>query len=146
MNEPRTEERDTEFWPGDKYRDIWPRYYKVGMWMWLLHRITGIYIIIYGLIHLLETTLVLIRNSGELAFDWFYRVVGLHPLIQVLDVITITCLLYHGLNGLRIILMDLGIGVKQHKWMFLGLMVIGAVAWIFLLNETLPYIIHRAMW
>jgi succinate dehydrogenase/fumarate reductase cytochrome b subunit len=36
--------------------------------------------------------------------------------------------LYHALNGVRIVLMDLGIGIRQHKIVFWVCMVIAALA------------------
>ncbi|MDP2719075.1 MAG: succinate dehydrogenase, cytochrome b556 subunit [Dehalococcoidia bacterium] len=147
MENTTREERFTEFWPGDQYADVWPKHYKAGMWMWLFHRITGLIIITYGIIHLGETALASIPGTGEDVFNWFYRVVGLHPFIQFLDIIIMTCLLYHGFNGLRIVLMDFwGIGTRKHKLLFYVLMGTGGIIWVLALNHTLPYIIHRSLW
>lgn len=135
----------TEFWPGDRYGDLWPFHYKAGMWMWLFHRITGLFIIGYGVIHLAETALASLPGTGEATFDWFYRVVGLHPLIQVLDVILVAALVYHGFNGLRLTLIDLlGFGVRSHRRLFWLLMAGGMIVWLLAVIEIWPYIFSHS--
>ncbi|GEM_PF-349469 len=141
MKQLTDQEKFTEFWPGDRYGDLWPFHYKAGMWMWLFHRITGLFIIGYGVIHLAETALASLPGTGRATFDWFYSVVGLHPLIQVLDVILVAALVYHGFNGLRLTLIDLlGIGVRSHKRLFWLLMAGGMIVWLLAVIEIWPYI------
>ena len=41
-----------------------------------------------------------------------------NPAFIVADLALVVAVLYHALNGVRIILMDLGIGTKRHKIMF----------------------------
>ncbi|MBI4334896.1 MAG: succinate dehydrogenase, cytochrome b556 subunit [Chloroflexi bacterium] len=145
MKELTKEEKYTEFWPGDRYADLWPLHYKAGMWMWLLHRISGLFIISYGVIHLGETLLASIPGAGPTWFDWFYREVGLHPVVQVLDIILVASLLYHGLNGLRLTVMDFfGFGVRRHRRLFWLLMAAGGILWMIVIKETLPYILQRS--
>ena len=47
------------------------------------------------------------------------------------------------MNGLRIILLDLGIGIRRHKLFFAIAMLAGLVAFYFFVVEALPYIIGR---
>jgi len=46
-------------------------------------------------------------------------------------VVLIAVLLYHALNGLRVTLVMLGIGVAQHRLMFWAAMVVSLLALIF---------------
>ena len=39
----------------------------------------------------------------------------------------VAAVLYHALNGVRIVLMDLGIGIRQHKTVFWVCMAVAAV-------------------
>ncbi|MBI2934128.1 MAG: succinate dehydrogenase, cytochrome b556 subunit [Chloroflexi bacterium] len=135
------EEKFTEFWPGDQYADLWPGHWTAGMWMWILHRITGLFIIGYGMFHLGETALASLPGNGPEVFDRFYRVVGLHPLVQVLDIILMAALLYHGLNGLRLTILDfLALGTRRRRQFFWALMGLGLILWLVVIKETLPYI------
>jgi succinate dehydrogenase / fumarate reductase cytochrome b subunit len=74
-----------------------------GMWTWVLHRITGVGVFFFLLVHVLDTALV--RVSPE-AYDLViasYKT----PIVNLLEVGLVGAVLYHALNGLRIILIDL---------------------------------------
>jgi succinate dehydrogenase / fumarate reductase cytochrome b subunit len=49
-----------------------------------------------------------------------------HPLFIVLDLALIGAVLYHGMNGIRILLFDVGVGIRRHKPIFAGVMAAGA--------------------
>jgi len=40
----------------------------------------------------------------------------------------VSAVMYHSLNGVRIVLMDFGVGIKQHKAVFWVCMVVAAAA------------------
>ncbi len=111
------------------------------MWVWLLHRLTGLYLIGYGAFHLVEIALSLV---GVDAFDWFFGQ-GYSQIMQFLDLGLMTALFYHSLNGLRVILMDFGIGVKRHKALFAGIMAAGFLLCGYVAWEILPYILGRSL-
>jgi len=73
-----------------------------GMWTWVLHRITGVSVFFFLLVHVLDTALV--RVSPE-AYDLViasYKT----PIVNLLEIGLVGAVLYHALNGLRIILVD----------------------------------------
>jgi succinate dehydrogenase / fumarate reductase cytochrome b subunit len=73
-----------------------------GMWTWVVHRITGVSVFFFLLVHVLDTALV--RVSPE-AYDLViasYKT----PIVNLLEVGLVGAVLYHALNGLRIILVD----------------------------------------
>lgn len=73
-----------------------------GMWTWVLHRITGVSVFFFLLVHVLDTALV--RVSPE-AYDLViasYKT----PIVNLLEVGLVGAVLYHALNGVRIILID----------------------------------------
>jgi succinate dehydrogenase / fumarate reductase cytochrome b subunit len=73
-----------------------------GYWAWLLHRVSGVAIILFLFLHVLDTSLVGFGPSAYETFVSFYRV----PFFRVLEVALSGAVLYHGINGLRIILID----------------------------------------
>jgi succinate dehydrogenase / fumarate reductase, cytochrome b subunit len=83
-----------------------------GMWAWLFFRISGLVLVFYLGAH------IIIISTGQ--FDKFDALMNLfdHPLAIVLDLALVVAVLYHALNGVRIILMDFGIGIHRHKIMF----------------------------
>ncbi|MFQ6122284.1 MAG: succinate dehydrogenase, cytochrome b556 subunit [Dehalococcoidales bacterium] len=82
-----------------------------GMWAWLLHRITGFYLLFYILqFHAILVITLILR--GEEAFNAMLGMLMGHPVFKVLNVLLLAALYYHGLNGIRLLLHDMGIGVN----------------------------------
>ena len=73
-----------------------------GMWTWVLHRITGVAVFFFLLVHVLDTALV--RVSPE-AYDLVIATYKT-PIVNLLEVGLVGAVLYHALNGLRVILVD----------------------------------------
>jgi succinate dehydrogenase / fumarate reductase cytochrome b subunit len=99
-----------------------------GMWSWVLHRITGMGIYFFLLVHILDTALV--RVSPEA-----YNIVIGHyqtPFMGVAELALVGAIVFHAFNGLRIILVDFwNIGTKHHVAIFyvvVGLWVVTMVA------------------
>jgi len=93
----------------------------LGMWAYALNRITGIGLVVYLYLHLVVLSLLAQGASGWDAFIALAKT----PLFLALDVILLVGLLIHGLNGLRITLNALNIGVAAQKQLFV--VVIGLV-------------------
>ena len=95
-----------------------------GMWSWVGHRITGVVIFFFLLVHVLDTSLV--RVSPE-AYD---AVIGTYqnPLMAVGEVGLVAAIVFHAFNGLRIILVDFWKGgTKYHKQMLWGVLILWVV-------------------
>ena len=65
-------------------------------------------------------------SDWEAAWDPFIKVVR-SPLFLGLDVVLISGWLIHGLNGLRVTLTGVGLGVRAQKAMFVGFMALAAI-------------------
>ena len=88
---------------------------KVGMWSWVLHRITGVAIFFFLLVHVLDTALVRLSPEAYNAVISTYKT----PLIGLAELGLVAAILFHALNGLRIILIDFWRkGVKYQNVMF----------------------------
>jgi len=108
-------------------RQVWTT---VGMWAWVAHRITGLGLVFYILLHTVLMGLSLLR--GKEAFDATLSVLMGNHLFELLDIMLLAAVLYHGFNGIRILLFDMGvgIGVRSQKiifWVFMGL---AAILWL----------------
>ena len=104
-----------------------------GMWAWLLFRISGLILVFYLGAH------IIIISTGQFGADGetlnslmkFFD----HPVAVILDLALVVAVLYHALNGVRIILMDFGVGIHRHKIMFWSAMAIVVIcfaifAWV----------------
>ncbi len=73
-----------------------------GMWTWVLHRITGVSVFFFLLVHVLDTALVRVSPQAYDLVIASYKT----PIVNLLEVGLVGAVLYHALNGLRVILVD----------------------------------------
>ena len=93
-----------------------------GMWSWVLHRITGVAIFFFLLVHILDTALVRVSPEAYNAVISQYQT----PIMGLGEVALVAAIVFHAFNGLRIILIDFW-NAKYQKVMFyvvIGLWVI----------------------
>lgn len=95
------------------------------MWSWILFRVSGVVLALYLFTHLWVISQG--RIGGPEALDELFEFFD-KPLLVFLDLMLVAAVLYHALNGVRIILMDLGIGVRRHKAVFWVCMILAAAA------------------
>jgi succinate dehydrogenase / fumarate reductase cytochrome b subunit len=108
-----------------------------GMWSWVAHRVTGVLIFFFLFAHVLDTALVRVSP------DSYNRVIDTYktPLVNLMEVGLVGAVLFHGLNGIRVMLIDFwDKGVRYQREMtwaivtvFVVVMVPGA---IFMLKHT----------
>ncbi len=116
---PSTEKRPRRVW---QWADVRGR--KLGMWAYLLNRLSGLGLTLYLFLHLgVLSTL----TQGPAGWDSFVAIAK-QPVFLLLDVVLLTGLLIHGLNGVRVTLTGIGLGVRAQKPMFLALMAVAVVA------------------
>ena len=98
---------------------------KVGMWSWVLHRITGVAIFFFLLVHVLDTALVRVSPEAYIVVIESYKT----PLIGLAELGLVGAILFHGLNGLRIIAIDFwSKGTKFQSIMFWLVIAITVIA------------------
>jgi succinate dehydrogenase / fumarate reductase, cytochrome b subunit len=115
----------------------------VGQWSWAAHRITGVGIIAFLFGHIVDTFGLgfgpeLYDETISLYKQWWFK---------PFELLLIGAVLYHALNGLRIILFDFwpGLALKQRQFAYveIALFVVGfiPVAWIMLESawESSPF-------
>ena len=110
----------------------------IGMWAWILFRISGLVLAALSVRpHLghLAGARQRRRDAEQLLLDFFDK-----PFLVFLDSVLVAAVLYHALNGVRIILMDFGIGIQRHKAVFWICMLVAiAVLWAFA-YKAIPFI------
>lgn len=102
-----------------------------GMWSWVLHRITGVAIFFFLLVHILDTALIRIDPEAYNAVIGTYKT----PIMGIGEAALVAAIGLHALNGLRIIAIDFtGFGTRHQRAMFW----IVVVLWVLLLVAFLP--------
>ena len=96
---------------------------RAGWWAWLLQRLTGLALAGYLMLHI---GVISTAGVGADTFDGVLTVLQ-KPFFVALDLMLIAAVLYHGLNGVRVVLFDLGIGIKQQAELFWACLVLTAM-------------------
>ena len=73
-----------------------------GMWSWVAHRVTGVLIFFFLFAHVLDTALVRVSP------DSYNRIIDTYktPLVNLMEVGLVGAVLFHALNGLRVMAID----------------------------------------
>jgi succinate dehydrogenase / fumarate reductase cytochrome b subunit len=82
-----------------------------GMWSWVLHRITGATIFFFLFIHVLDTALVRISPQAYDEVISTYKT----PIVGLMEFGLVAAVLYHALNGIRVILIDFWAQGPRHQ-------------------------------
>lgn len=97
-----------------------PRGRRLGGLAFILNRLTGIGLVLYLYLHLVVLSMLV---QGPNAWDTFVDI-ALSPPFLALDVILLTGMLFHGLNGIRVGLVGMGLVVSRQRALFVAALVI----------------------
>jgi succinate dehydrogenase / fumarate reductase cytochrome b subunit len=81
-----------------------------GQWSWILHRVTGVAIILFLFAHVVDTAVV---GWGPEAYN---KVIAAYenPIVRLLELGLVAAVLYHSLNGIKILLVDFFPSLTKH--------------------------------
>jgi len=108
------------------------------MWSWVLHRITGVTIFFFLFVHVLDTAMV--RVSPQL----YNQVIHGYqtPIVGLMELGLVAAVLFHALNGIRVILIDFWSQGPRYQRLILG--IVGVVYLLLMVPVTVVLGIH--MW
>ncbi|WP_084500336.1 succinate dehydrogenase, cytochrome b556 subunit [Brevibacterium album] len=106
-----------------------------GMWSWVAHRVTGVGIFFFLLVHVLDTALVRVSPEAYNAVIDTYKT----PFMAFGEVILVAAIAFHAFNGLRVIAVDFFKGgPANQKKLFWGAMVLWLVIMVAFLWRHIP--------
>lgn len=113
--------------------DLNPHNMRLGIWAWLIQRVSGIVLVVFVVAHVVAISQASFALKGTLVTmldglrNPFYYVDSTYLAI---DLIMLGIIAFHGMNGIRIVLLDTGIGVglRSHKVIFWILIAIAVIA------------------
>jgi succinate dehydrogenase / fumarate reductase cytochrome b subunit len=100
-----------EGWMAKRKSDVGTLYKgSPGQWSWLLHRITGVAVILFLFAHVVDTAVV---GWGPEAYN---RVVSVYHnwVVKLLELGLVAAVLYHAINGVKIMVFDFWPGTTRH--------------------------------
>ncbi|RKT57597.1 succinate dehydrogenase, cytochrome b556 subunit [Saccharothrix australiensis] len=99
----------------------------LGMWSWVAHRITGVLTFFFLFAHVLDTALV--RVSPD-AYDKVIETYK-NPIVNLFEVGLVGAVLYHALNGIRVMLVDFWAkGTKYQRQMLWAILAVWVLVMI----------------
>ena len=95
-----------------------------GMWSWVAHRISGVGIFFFLFVHVLDTSLVTVSPETYNGVMETYKT----PIVGLMEIGLVALVLFHALNGLRIVAIDFwskgGKYQRQMLWAVLAIWVV----------------------
>jgi succinate dehydrogenase / fumarate reductase cytochrome b subunit len=105
------------------------REFAPGMWAWILHKFTGWVLIGYLFMHVAVLSTAIDAAAGDPA-AYTDTIQGLEEIlvVRVLEIGLLATAVFHILNGVRLLMVDLGVGLEaQDKTFYAALIVTGAI-------------------
>lgn len=109
-----------------------------GQWAFVLHRLSGLAIVFYLYLHVVNISLAMFgpEVSGPV-LEFFHQ-----GIFRIGLVLVMAAVVYHALNGLRIIIMDFTEwGVKYQRQLWYGVLALTTLIGIPVLIKVIPEII-----
>ena len=72
------------------------------MWSWVAHRITGVMLFFFLFAHVIDTAMVRVSPEAYNTAVETYK----NPVVGLMEVGLVAAVLFHALNGIRVILVD----------------------------------------
>ena len=89
---------------------IWAGNYKLERYLYILHRVTGLGLILFGIFHLTATTIFRVQGVAV----WKDTMAFLdNPLFRAGEFLVVVAFAFHALNGLRLIIQELGFALGK---------------------------------
>ncbi|HTI15233.1 MAG TPA: succinate dehydrogenase, cytochrome b556 subunit [Dictyobacter sp.] len=114
-----------------------------GMWSWLFHRISGLGILLFLFIHIVDVSMLLfgpaVYNNSVLLFDWW--------VVRLLSLSLVVAVFYHAFNGIRIIAIDFWRkGARYQRVLFAIVLVVTIIVFVpvayIIMQPVIPWLIQ----
>ena len=96
-----------------------------NVWLWLFQRITAVLLVVVLGVHLW------LANFGQ----------ATAPLRAILGVILLGLALFHGLNGVRTVVLDFNVGTQGRRFVTMILLLVGVASLLFGMHGLWPLIV-----
>ena len=122
-----------------------PRNLRLGVWAWIIQRVSGVVLVLFVIAHVIAISQANLALTGPLFTmlnvlrNPFWSV---DRAVLIIDLLMLGIIAFHGMNGIRIVLFDTGVGVglRSHKVIFWIVIAIGVAASGLIIFYGLPLI------
>ncbi|MCU0610481.1 MAG: succinate dehydrogenase, cytochrome b556 subunit [Candidatus Eisenbacteria bacterium] len=110
-----------------------------GYLAWLLNRVTGLAVTLYLGVHI---WVIHHLSQGRQGFDRVMHFIQ-SPVTMVFELLLIGAVLYHGINGVRIMLVEFA-GVSRHqKVIFVGVLAFTGILFLSAVVAAIPHLVSH---
>jgi succinate dehydrogenase / fumarate reductase cytochrome b subunit len=122
-----------------------PRNLRLGVWAWIVQRVSGVVLVLFVVAHVIAISQANLALTGPLftMFDGLRNPFwSVNRAVLIIDLLMLGIIAFHGMNGIRIVLFDAGVGVglRSHKAIFWIVIAIGVVTSGLMIFYGLPLI------
>ena len=100
------------------------REFSAGMWAWIFHKFTGWVLVGYLFTHIAVLSTAL---SGATAYTNTIQALESLLVVRILEVGLLAVAVFHILNGLRLLFVDLGVGLEAQDQSFYASLILTGV-------------------
>ncbi len=100
------------------------REFSAGMWAWVLHKFTGWVLVGYLFTHIAVLSTAL---SGAAAYTSTIQALESLLIVRILEIGLLAVAVFHILNGCRLLLVDLGVGLGSQEQSFYASLILTGV-------------------
>lgn len=102
------------------------REFSAGMWAWVLHKFTGWVLVGYLFTHI---AVLSTATGGAELYNGTLGGLEALAIVRLLEVGLLAVAVFHMLNGIRLLFVDLGLGLeRQDQSFYASLVITGAIA------------------
>lgn len=111
----------------------------IGYFAFTFQRLSAVFIVFYLYLHYFVLSNLL---RGEATYNSIVKYItyGPYHLFNVMDVLLALVIFYHGGNGVRLMLNEMGIGLKHHKLFFYAFEIIAMALMLLFLYYAWLYV------
>ena len=112
----------------------------IGQWSWVLHRLSGLGVVLFITLHVIDTSWAVFYPQLYVEAIATYQT----PLFTIGEFGLVACVIYHALNGLRIVVFDFKPVWWKHQqkaagWVLIGTLVILVPVFIGMFGHVLKF-------
>ena len=108
-----------------------------GQWSWILHRATGVGIILFLFAHVVDTAVI---GWGPEAYEKVLSVYH-NPFVLTLELALVGMVLFHALNGIRIMIIDFWPKAAEHHvtifWTTAAVFVLSMIPVVWIIGRSI---------
>lgn len=111
----------------------------IGYFAFTFQRLSAVFIVFYLYLHYIVLSSLL---RGETTYNSIvsYITYGPYSLFVLMDVLLALVIFYHGANGIRLMINEMGLGLKHHKLFFYVFEIVSMVVMLLFLYYAWLYI------